>query len=177
MDRSKTGNYAEPELRNCLIPSTYMHEEITPLQSQPALATKWTFGQLLTTVQTSLLHPLLASGRLALGGSSVPHNPPTFAGELPLWERFQVLTSLGSSTQTQPSQGGSPGRNWYLTWTSWPEARGSSYCARGPTSLSVLNQSRITPQGMLKVFLALSSCTYWLPSNCSLSQTPRESVL
>lgn len=64
MDCSKTGNYAQPEVRNCLIPSTYMQEEITPLLSQPAPATKWTCGQLLATVQTSLLHPLLATGRL-----------------------------------------------------------------------------------------------------------------
>lgn len=89
VDCSKSGNYA-------------------PLQSQPAPATKWVFGQLLTTVQTSLLHPLLARweavGRLPLGGSSVPHNPSTPAGELPLSEGFQVLTSLGSSTHSPASE-------------------------------------------------------------------------
>lgn len=107
MDCSKTGNYAEPEIRNCLIPSTYMQEEITSLQSQPALAIKWTFGQQLTTVQTSLLHPLLASGRLweiATGWLLSSTNPPTPAGELPLSERFQVLTSLAAAYRPSPAR-------------------------------------------------------------------------
>lgn len=62
MDCSKAGNYAEPEVRKCLIPSTFMQEEITPLQSQlwPPSDT-WPTG---AHCADQFAAPLLASGRL-----------------------------------------------------------------------------------------------------------------
>lgn len=154
-----------------------MQEEITSLQSQPALATKWTPGQQLTTVQTSVLHPLLATGKLweiATGWLLSPTQPTYICRWAPTIRKVSAPDQPGQQ-HTDPAQPGGISRKGLVSHqemrclirTSWPEARGSSYCATGPTNSSVLNQSKISSQGMLKLFLVFSSRTCWLPSNCS----------
>lgn len=115
-------------------------------------------------------------GRLPLGGSSVPHNPSTPAGELLLSERFQVLTSLGSSTHTQPSQLESPGRGWYLIWTSC-QRHVVHHIVQGGLQVHLCWSS---PKSHLKGhwsffwYLAHAREACWLSSNCSFYLRPQQ---
>lgn len=129
LDCRKTGNYAEPEVRDCLISSTCTQEEVIPLPSQPAPTSR----DLQPTVDHCPDQPAANRrwlvGRLwrpPLGGSSVPHNSP--AGHLPPPERFwcwgvkanlvESQIKLGSSPHARPSQRASLRSHWCLICTS-----------------------------------------------------------
>lgn len=117
MDCSKTGNYAQPEVRNCLIPSTYTQEEITPLLSQSAPATKWTFGHCADQFAAPIAGQWEAVGDChwvaPQSHMTHPHLQVSFH-----YQKGVRYCPAWAAAHTQPSQGGCPGGDLYPIWTS-----------------------------------------------------------
>lgn len=110
MDCSKTGNYAEPEVRDCSVSFTHTQEEVIPLHLQPAPTSKQRFSQLLTThcPDQSAADRSWLVGRLWETTTGWLFSPTQLICSWPTIKKVSVLGSQGKADTVTEQPGQQP---------------------------------------------------------------------